>query len=172
MGSKIEYIVALLAIIIVLFAKYVHIKPINADTQVATSKSIEFKDFTAYDINQTNINSIIKGSNAIKYSDKWVLKNPDITTKDIKRLTSKDANYTDKFLIFKNSVVAIKTDGTIYKSNYAKYNLKTDELFTPNKFQIAKKSDKVVGKELYYNKKDKITKAKDVNGSFKLKNSQ
>ena len=172
MGSKIEYIVALLIVFIVLVAKYVHINPINNTHTNSNNKTIEFNNFVAYDLNSTTIKDIIKGKQAVKYSDKWILKEPKISTKDIKDISSKYAIYSKNFIVFKGNVTAVKKNGTILKSNYATYNLKKSELFTPKRFYLYKDKDKVTGKELFYDKKHKITKAKDVNGTFKLKNSQ
>ena len=173
MGRRVEYIL-ILAIMVVLVIPYF----INLDTQSqnkskkTSNKSTEINNFIEYEINATKLQHTLKAKNAQEIKKKWYLKNPNIKTDKLESLSSKSSIASSKKIEFYTNVVAVKVDGTVYKSNKATYNTKTKMLTTPKKFTINRYVDIVTGNNLHYDAKRKITKAKDVNGTFVLKKAK
>ncbi len=170
MGIKLEWIfVAVIMIFLSIFFIFDQNKKSIQKAKSYIPKEIEINNFTAYDINRSTIKQQIKAKNALKQQNSWYLKDANISNEDIKSLTSKQAIYKDNKFIFIGNVVGIKKDGTIYKSDEAIYNLKDLKFYTDKNFIIEKNGAIVYGKRLFYDKKLKITKAKDINSTIKLK---
>ncbi len=173
MGRRVEYIL-ILAILTALIIPYFISSNSNSSKkrQEVVNKSSEINDFTEYEINSTKLQHTLKAKKAEEVDKKWYLKEANITTDKIESLSSKNSILTANRVEFRNNVVAVKVDGTIYKSNNATYNFKTKTLITPKKFTINRHVDIVSGKDLQYNAKHKITKARDVNATFVLKKAK
>jgi len=170
MGIKLEwFFVLVIAIFLSIFFIFDQNKKSIQKAKSFTPKEIEINNFIAYDINKSAIKHQIRAKNAIKQNNNWYLKDTNISSDDIKSLTSKKAIYQGDKFIFLDNVVGIKKDGTIYKSNEAIYNVKTLKFYTNKNFILEKNGSIVYGKKLFYDKKLKITKAKDINSTIKLK---
>ena len=173
MGRRVEYIL-ILAIFTALAIPYFINSNSNLDKKEKelVDKSSEINNFIEYEINSTKLQHTLRAKRAENVNNNWYLNEPNITTDKIESLSSKSSILTPKNLKFYNNVVAVKADGTIYKSDKATYNLETKILTTPKKFTINRQVDIVTGKDLHYDAKRKITKAKDVNGTFVLKKAK
>ena len=173
MGRRVEYILilAIAAVLIIPYFIKVDVKNRANDTN-SFNKSSEINNFTEYEINATKLQHTLKAQSAQEKNKKWYLKKPNIKTDKINSLTSDTSLATPNKIEFSGNVVAIKADGTIYKSNKAIYNTKTKMLITPKKFTINREVDIVSGKDLHYDSTQKITKAKDVNATFVLKKAK
>ena len=173
MGRRVEYILILAIVVVLAIPYFVNLDSKNVDNlKKANNKSSEINNFIEYDINATKLQHTLKAKSAQEVDQKWYLEKPIITTDKLKSLSSKSSVATSEAIDFYDNVVAIKVDGTIYKSNIATYNTKTKMLTTPKKFTINRHVDIVTGKDLHYDAKHKITKAKDVNGTFVLKKAK
>ena len=169
MGHKLEKILLLSILLLSILPFTIHINSNNRDVVKKNSKESEFSNFVEYEINSTNLQQTLTGKKAVKIDDNWYLKHPNIKTQNIKKLSANRSIVTQKSIEFIDNVEVIKADGVKYKSNRAIYNRKNQDILTPNSFTINRVSDIVKGKKLYYDTKNKITKAKDVNGTFVLK---
>ena len=169
MGRKIELTLLALIVVVGLISTFIKVDNTKSYSKNSDKKSNEILNFTEYEINQTSLIHTLKGKSAQEFKDVWKLKEPNFSNDKITKLTSKESIVTKDKMIFTNKVNVIKKDGVVYNSNKAIYNTKTKELTTPNEFTITRNVDIVKGKKLFYDAKTKITKAKDVNGTFKLK---
>jgi len=169
MGSKLEYILVVLILIVILIPFGVEVKNPENSIEVTKKKS-EVNNFVEYELNATNLKHILKGKSAKELKeDNWYLVEPKMETNELNTLSAKSSIFNGKTIEFNKDVVAIKKDGIIYKSDKAIYELKTKNLITPNGFTIKRNIDIVRGKDLEYNPSSRVTKAKDVNGTFVLK---
>jgi lipopolysaccharide assembly outer membrane protein LptD (OstA) len=168
MGRKLEII--LLSAILFVGTVSFFIK-INNETfnKKSTNKKTLINNLVEYEINRSELEHTLKAKSALELNDMWKLKNPIFTNKNIKELTSEESVIDNKKMIFTKNVKVVKKDGIIYKSQKAIYDIKNKKLITPENFVINRQSDIVRGKELFYDINKKITTAKDVNGTFKLK---
>ncbi len=173
MGRRVEYILILAiltALVIPFFISSDNTK--DRKKEKVFDKSGEINNFIEYEINSTKLQHTLRAKKAEEVDKKWYLNEPNITTDKIESLSSKSSILTAKKVEFHNNVVAVKVDGTIYKSNNATYNIETKTLTTPKKFTINRHVNIVSGKDLHYDSKYKITKAKDVNATFVLKKAK
>ncbi len=169
MGSKIEYILIAAIAFVALLPLGIKISNKSLAPKKLEQKSSEINNFTEFEINSTNLQHTLKAKSAEEINEKWYLKEPNVTTDKIKSLSSKRSIADSNKIEFFDKVVAKKVDGTIYRSEHAIYDLKKKKLDTPKKFTIKRGSDIVRGVNLQYDVKSKVTRAKDVNGTFKLK---
>ena len=168
MGSKLEYILLIAIAVVALIPFGIEIKNPKSDASTANKKS-EVNNFIEYELNATTLKHILKGKSAKELKeDNWYLVEPTMETDELNALSAKSSIFNGKTIEFNKDVVAIKKDGTIYKSQKAIYELKSKNLITPQRFTIKRKVDIVRGKDLEYNPNSKVTKAKDVNGTFVL----
>ncbi len=169
MGSKLEYILVVAIVIVALIPFGIEIKNPKSSKEVTTKRS-EVNNFIEYELNATTLKHILKGKSAKELKeDNWFLVEPKMETSELNTLSAKNSIFNGKTIEFNKDVVAIKRDGTIYKSSKAIYELKSKNLITPKEFTIRRNVDIVRGKDLEYNPKERVTKAKDVNGTFVLK---
>jgi len=173
MGRRVEYILILAIFVALAIPHFISSSNnIEKKEKEVPNKSSEINNFTEYEINSTKLQHILRAKSAQEVNKKWYLKEPNITTDKLKSLSSKSSIATSNKIEFYDNVVAIKADGVVYKSSKAIYNTKTKMLVTPKKFTINRTTDIVTGKDLHYDAKNKITKAKDVNGTFVLKKAK
>ena len=173
MGRRVEFILILAIMAVFAIPYFVNFDSKSTDkVKKVNSKSSEINNFIEYDINATKLQHTLKAKSAQEVNQKWYLKEPIIITDKLKSLSSKSSVASSEVIDFYDNVVAIKSDGTVYKSNIATYNIKTKMLTTPKKFTINRHVDIVTGKDLHYDAEHKITKAKDVNGTFVLKKAK
>jgi len=173
MGRRVEYILIIAIILVLIIPFTIKIKKsiVKKDNKI-TKKSSELNNFTEYEINATTLQHTIKASKAEEIKKSWHLKNVEVTTDKIESLNAKRAIVKSDKLELYDNVVAKKRDGTIYKSQKATYNTKNKQLITPEKFTIFRHTDIVKGRHLEYDANKKVTKAKDVNGTFVLKKAK
>jgi len=169
MGKKVELTLFAIVALMLLIAINIEIKNDPYKNIQPNKKSSEINNFTQFEVNATSLLHTLKATNAYEINKKWHIKDANITNSNIKSLTAKKSVYTQDKIILQDNVKAIKYDGLIYKSQKAIYNTKNKELKTPENFTIKRNVDIVSGKELFYDTKNKVTKAKDVNGTFILK---
>ncbi len=142
----------------------------NIDKVIESKKSTELINFTQYDFNTTTINFKLTSKYGEEVADIWYLKTPKVVNLDIKQLTSKRAIVRKNSIIeFINSVELIKFDGKKYNSQRAFYNIKSRVLTTPDKFTIFNEYDMINGRNMEYDAAKKVTKAKKVRATFKVK---
>ncbi len=174
MGSKVEYIALIFIALVAGFAYFLQTPTLQNSnpTQELSKKETEVNNFIEYEINATATLHTLKAKNAYKMENKWYIKEPYISTKNIKILSSKEAIYAKQKVVFLKDVYALRDDNTTYNSQKAIYLKNKEEFITPTKFILTKGADKVTGKELIYKVITKETFAKDVKGKFKLKDTK
>ena len=169
MGSRVEYFLVAVIVLIAIISFNSNIKPLKVEKSYKNLKSSEINEFTEFEINATELLHTLKAKNAYEENKKWYIKDINITNSSIKSLTAKNSVYDQNRIILNNDVKVLKKDGIEYSSQKAIYNTNSKRLLTPNKFIIKREVNIVKGKELIYNAKEKATTAKDVNGTFILK---
>ena len=174
MGSKVEYIALIFIALVAGFAYFLQTPTLKNSnpTQELSKKETEVNNFIEYEINATATLHTLKAKNAYKMEDVWYVKEPNITTKRIKILSSKEATSSKQKVVFLKDVYALRDDNATYNSQKAIYLKDKRKFITPGKFILIKGEDKVTGKELIYKANTKETFAKDVKGKFKLKDTK
>jgi hypothetical protein len=175
MGSKIEYIVLTFITLLIVFlylTKPLEENILKSSSHKVLEKTTEISNFIEYEINATKLFHILKARNAYEVNNKWYLKDINITSESIKRLSSKEAISSKDKVIFLKDIFALKKDNTTYKSQKAIYLKKTKEFITPQNFILEKNGSIVRGRDLVYKAKKKETYAKDIKAEIKLKDTK
>jgi len=172
MGSRVEYVLILAISIVLLIPFVIDIDSSKNAKTAAGNKSSELNNFIEYEINATKLQHTLKASKAEQIKENWHLNSVEIKTDKLKSVKANSAIVKPQKIELNKNVVAVKQDGTIYKSQKAVYDKKSKELITPENFTITRKVDIVKGKKLEYISDKNITKAKDVNATFVLKKAK
>jgi len=168
MGRKLEAILLIAIILVGVVSFFIKINDKTYNKKGSFEKT-KINNLIEYEINKSALTHTLKAKSALEINNVWKLKKPKFTNENIKELTSKESVINNKKMIFTEDVKVIKKDGIIYKSQKAIYDTKNKKLITPKNFVINRQNDIVKGKELFYDANKKITTAKDVNGTFKIK---
>ncbi len=134
--------------------------------------ALELHNFTLYELDQNGLKDIMKGKKGYRFT---------------KRLEIADINYTDSTHTLRNNLLADygvynnvdlitlkgnvryhREDGMHFVTNKAIVNQKKETIDTRGPFTLYKQEDIVIGKDLYYDSKKGLSRAKDVTGLFEL----
>ena len=170
MGRRVEIFLLFLIVIILFIPFLINIKG-EKITKSANIKS-EIRNFTEFEINNTNIEHILRAKRAVNIGDSWILNDINITNDSVKSLVSKNGVYLNNTIFLNKNITLIKNDGSIYKTDMAKYFLKDKNLDIDSNFTATKGKNILKGKKLFYNINKKVIKGKDVKGSFVLKKAK
>ncbi len=164
-----------LAIGAILLAILLFFKPTKVQDLPHSNKEVpalELHNFTLYELDQNGLKDIMKGKKGYRFS---------------KRLEIADINYTDSTHTLRNNLLADygvynnvdlitlkgnvryhREDGMRFVTNKAIVNQKKETIDTRGPFTLYKQEDIVIGKDLYYDSKKGLSRAKDVTGLFEL----
>ena len=169
MGTKVERVFFILIIFASAFAYIlVNKKYTNKSKAIGTQKTIELNNFIEYDINATKLLSTLKSQQAYQLNQIWFLKEPIVSTDEIKYLKSKRALSKRGIVEFIDDVRIVRRDGKKYFSNKTFYKIDAKEVVTPDKFKMLKEFEKIEGVSMVYDTQKEITKAKNVKAVFKM----
>ena len=132
------------------------------DLQIAQLTAYKAKN---YEITEGGIHSITTADIAYRFAKHDEFKNVVLLQKkdDLLGVLSADnAKLTDDELDLKGSVVYVRSDDFLYKSQEAKYDRKNDILTSNVPFESKYGKDRFDGKDLIYSLKDKNLYANDV----------
>jgi len=166
--SKIEIFFVVLIVLLFFFEPSL-IKQKDQKAKKSQKIEIEAEKFISYEINQSGIKDKLVGKKAIKYPNRWVVKDLVYNDSKIKRCTSKEGIAKGNTLILNGKVHIIKVNGAIYNANYAIYNRLRKILKTKGYFDVTDDKNFVKGYNLFYDMKKGIARAKRVYGRFVVK---
>jgi len=128
--------------------------------------------FTMHELNRQGLVTLMKGTQGIKYSDRYVIHDIDYTDNSKEYVANMKANhgvYKNEIVKLKGDVRYVREDGLIFESLEATHNKKSGVSHTDGDFTIYQNNDIIIGTKLVYdNINDKI-KARTVNGKYQLK---
>jgi LPS export ABC transporter protein LptC len=130
--------------------------------------------FTIHELNQGGLMTVMKGSDALRYSDRYKVKNIDYTDNSKKYIANVKANdglYKDKDGILKlqGDVIYEREDGLIFKTSKALYDQNTSIVKTNENYILYRDKNQVTGISLIYDNTKNILKSKQVRAVYQLK---
>ncbi len=132
----------------------------------------ELSDFTMYELNPKGLTTILLGSNATRYSDRYTIKNMDYTDNSKKYI----ANMVSDFGVYKNEIVKlighviyVREDGLTFKSQKALYNKKTADITSNTKYIAYLNNNVITGSYIKYNNISEKIYSKNVIAKYQLK---
>lgn len=154
---------------------YVLLKPLNIKQQVYDEiPALEVSSFTLYELNKENLKTIMKGSEAIQFDDRYVVSHIDFTDNSkqyIAKMKAKKGVYKNEIVELKGDVTYKREDGLTFHTNKATYNKKTNVTFINGEFISSQAQNKLTGSALSYNNIQKKANAKNITLTYQLKES-
>lgn len=152
---------------------YIFFKPLHIKKQKFVDvPQFELTSFTMYELDKEGLKTLMNGTKAIKYSNRYTIN--DINYTD--NAKSYRANMIAKYGIYKNNVVKLngnviykREDGLTFKTQKARYNRVSKVAITNTKYIMFMGKDKVTGTYLRYNTLTKNMKSKNIIVNYEIK---
>jgi len=143
-------------------------------------KQQEFKDiplfelmsFTLYELDNKGLTTLMNGTKAIKYTNRYKVDNINYTDNSKKYIANIKADiglYKDETIDLKGNVVYSREDGLIFETQKALYNKKTSIAYVNEKYVLYRQHDRVEGSSLVYNNILNKTYSKNVVAKYQMK---
>ncbi|MEA3373563.1 MAG: LPS export ABC transporter periplasmic protein LptC [Campylobacterota bacterium] len=133
---------------------------------------LDLKKFTVYELKQSGLQSVMKGSSGERYDNRYEVYDANFTDNShayLQNMVSDFARYQGEKVYLERNVHYARADGLSFMSDEAFYNQKKGVAKTKGPFTVVQNQDKIDGTALYYNSKKGIVKAKKVTGYYTLK---
>jgi hypothetical protein len=134
---------------------YINFEPLNIKQQKFDDVPIfELKQFSMYEFNTDELETLMKGDIAIRYEDRYTLSNIDYTDNSkqiISNMKAKDGIYKDNIVTLSDDVVYNRADGLVFESQKIRYNKKSAIVVSPKEYTgLIDNKSKVSGSYLKY----------------------
>lgn len=171
MNINIFFIVITLALSVI----FVGFKPMVIKKQkFVETPMFQLDTFSMHELNQAGLITIMKGSYATRYSDRYKVENIDYTDNSKKYIANVKANdglYKDKDGILKlqGNVIYTREDGLTFKTSKAVYDKNTSIVKTDEKYILYRDENNITGTSLSYDNVKNRVKSKQVFAVYQLK---
>lgn len=135
----------------------------------------EISSFTLYELDNSSLITIMRGDNAIRYSDRYTVTQMDYTDNSQEYISNMKANngiYKDDIVELSGEVFYAREDGLIFETQEATYNKKTNITHTDRDFVSYRADDRVTGTSLKYNNVLNRAEATSVEAVYQLQESK
>jgi len=155
-----------------LLSIYLLFKPLDIKQQEFVDVPLfELKDFTMYELDTNSLRTIMVGSAATRYSDRYTVKDMDYTDNSkvyVANMQADNGLYKEEFVTLDGNVVYTREDGLTFKTKKATYNKKTSDVVSDVGFIAYLNSNVVTGSYIKYNNLTKKIYSKDVAATYQL----
>ena len=153
---------------------FIGFKPLDIKQQKFVDVPLfQIEEFTLHELNQNGLVTLMKGSNATRYSDRYNVDNIDYTDNSkeyIANMSADNGLYRDKqdIIDLKGNVLYNREDGLVFESDEATYNKKSSIANTNKDYLIYKGLNRVIGTSLIYNNRLNKTTSKNVIANYQI----
>lgn len=151
---------------------YFLFKPLIIKEQKFTDVALfNIFSFTMYELNNKGLITLMSGTEAIRYSNRYTVKQIDYTDNSknyIANMKSNNGIYKNEIVTLDGDVIYYREDGLTFETQKAVYNKKTSIAQADGKYILYQNSDRVVGVQLKYNNLLKQVSSKDVTAKYQL----
>ena len=152
---------------------FVGFKPLDVKQQNFVDVPLfELQSFVVYEINQQGLDTMMLGSNAIRYSNRYTVKNIDYTDNSrdyIINMKASSGIYKNNIVSVDGDVVYTREDGLTFQTQKAIYNKKTSIAKTDSSYILYQDKNRVRGSSIIYNNKLNTIQSKRVVAKYQLK---
>jgi len=152
---------------------FVGFKPLNFKQQnFGDVPLFEIQSFVVYELNQLGLDTMILGSDAIRYSNRYTVKNINYTdnSKDfIVNIKANDGIYKNNIVQVHGNVVYTREDGLTFKTEKAIYNKTTSVAKTDTPYILFQGQNRVTGSSIIYNSKLNTIQSSEIVAKYQLK---
>lgn len=136
-------------------------KPLDIQQQIFRNvPQLKMNEFTMYELNKNALETLVTGSQALKYQDRYLFNEVDFTDNSEKFVSNLQANsgvYKNDILKLKGNVSFVREDGLEFKSKTLVYSTKSAIAHTDDAYIAFLGENSMRGTSLRYNsKKNKI----------------
>ena len=132
----------------------------------------ELKDFTMYELDRRGLNTIMLGSSATRYADRYTVKNIDYTDNEkeeyIANMKADNGIYKNDFVTLTGNVEYVRDDGLTFKTQKAIYNKKTSNVVSDVGYVAYMNESTVRGSYIKYNNEKNRIFSKNVTAKIQL----
>ncbi|MDA3908371.1 MAG: LPS export ABC transporter periplasmic protein LptC [Sulfurimonas sp.] len=153
---------------------FIGFKPLNIKQREFIDVPLfQLEAFTLHELNEEGLATIMRGSKATRYSDRYKVYDIDYTDnskKFIANMRADDGIYRDldDILDLKGNVLYNREDGLIFESDEATYNKKSAIATTNKDYIMYRGKNRVVGTSLVYNNRLNKVKSKNVVAKYQI----
>ncbi len=154
---------------------FVGFKPLDIKQQEFVDVPLfQLEAFTLHELNENGLVTLMKGSKATRYSDRYSVVNIDYTDNSKKFVANMSADkglYRDEqdIIDLKGNVLYNREDGLIFESDEVTYNKKSAIAHTNKDYVIYRDTNRVVGTSLRYDNNLNKIKSKNVIAKYQIK---
>ncbi len=160
----------------VLIGIYVFFKPLDIKQQTFVDVPLfKIKDLTMYELDRSSLKTIMLGDEAVRYSNRYIVKNMDYTDNEKKYIANMKAYkgiYKDDLVTLSGNVEYIRNDGLTFKTTKAVYNKKTFDITSDVGYVIYLNESIVHGSYIRYNNKKNKIFSKNIRAKIQLQESK
>ena len=147
-------------------------EPLNIKKQNFTDIPLfDLDSFTLYELDTKSLITLMNGSSAVKFSDRYEVENIDYTDSSrefIANMKANDGLYKNEFVDLKGDVLYSREDGLVFETQEINYNKKTSVATTDKDFVMFRDSDKVIGTSLVYDNFKGTSKMTNIVAKYNL----
>ena len=151
------------------------LKPLNIKQEVFDEvPALEISSFTLYELDTNSLKTIMKGSKAIRYTDKYIVSNINYTDNSkeyIAKMKANNGTYKNNIVTLHGDVTYNRKDGLSFVTQKAIYNKKTNITYIDEDFLSYQADNKFRGSALRYNNNLKTASANNITLTYQLQES-
>lgn len=137
-------------------------KPLNIKQQIVGDiPQLKMNQFTMYELNKNALETLVTGSQALRYKDRYVFNEVDFTDSSQKFISNIQASrgiYKNNILNLDGNVSYLREDGLEFKANTLVYNTKSSIAHTNDDYIAFLGENSMSGTSLkYLSTKNRIT---------------
>lgn len=128
--------------------------------------------FTLYELDTLGLSTLMKGSSATRYSDRYKVSNIDYTDNSNEfraNMKAKNGLYKENIVYLDGDVYFTRVDGLRYFSQKAVYNKQTDTVYSEVDYVSNLNDNIVYGDYIKYDNKTEKIKSNNVYAIYKIK---
>jgi len=151
---------------------YFLFKPLDIKQQKFVDVPLfELQKFTMYELNPTGLETIMLGSTATRYKNRYTVKNIDYTDNSKEYIANMKANnglYKNEFVTLTGDVKYVREDGLTFKTQKVTYNKKTSEAISNVNYVAYLDKNILHGSYIKYNNLKNKIYSKNVIAKYQL----
>ncbi len=132
----------------------------------------ELTAFTLHELDRVGLQTVMSGDNAIRYSNRYTVKNIDYTDNSkeyIANMKAKQGIYKNEIVELEDDVVYSREDGLTFETSKAIYNKKTNIAIADADYVSYRGENVVNGSFVKYNNSLNRVESKNVTATYQLK---
>ena len=151
---------------------YIFFKPLNIKQHIYGDVPLfELQNFTMYELDTNGLDTLMRGSKAIRYSNRYIIDDMDYTDNSREFMATMKANhsvYKDDIVTLNGNVEYARADGLKFDTQKAIYNKKSSQAISDVGYTAYFDDSVVKGSYIRYNNRTNEIFSKNVDATIQL----